>query len=889
MKNYVIIAYLLVCISASGQNWRDLEFNKHQYGLEQNPLKGFATMWDVHSSFPYSIQGKLFKFSDIVVGDSVYDWTVVDQFIASEAAKGKHVYLQVNIDPVKDALLDLPQYILDSLATNQTTPGLSDIVYLDEVQADGSIKTLVSPNWNNPTLMKAMLDFTHTFGVKYNSDPAVFMVHTGLYGMWGEWHVFPFEDTLPHVEMSIANKTLIADAFTTSFPDTKILARYPVSMPDPTKFGYSDGLVFEHSIGTPHWYFNNLLINDGASENWKNHPIGGEVSPELQDTILEQWPNITGDNLQFLDGSVHSVQDITASINTTHSSWLFMHYLFRNPSESGISQTEINNALRVQRDLGYNFYMKNYKLAATDSIVTVSMGFKNKGIAPMYANWDVEIAVLDSSDSLISLQTQKLDLDDILPSHYVVVKHMTASLALNDGDYTVLVRIKNPLAAHSNNAPPVRFANETQDLHRTGWLSLGEMTLQNGAVSNVSDATANGPFGGVNSIIPGSIEGEHFNNGGLGVAYNEDAVRQGYQQFRPSELVDIVAKTDASNGYVVGYTNTGEWLDYTVDISETRRYNITLKYYSKGVPGDLKISLDGTELTTISGIQSQPNWNTAATITVENVSIPAGSDKLLRLEFVNGAKFDIDALKFSPSPFIIDGTYTLKSKSDAYIKPSDDITKLENVSNAMGDTTKWTFTHLGDDVYRIESALHPDRRVEVPFGNCGQRELVGLTTYTGPEDHLKWKVTEEGNYLMFSPLHCLGYALDAWANNIDTVHLWWKNTNNNNQLFELIDTPSNSALKLGTATLSNASSSMANTDISVYPNPVSETLNIRVEMQSDEPSDISIFNLQGQLLYQQKTSQNLTVIDANSLNASGILLVKVTNDTSSQLFKIVKQ
>jgi len=345
MKNYILGALLLFSNILCGQDWKELKYSQHQYGLEQNPLKGFATMWDVNSDFPYSIQGKLFKFNDIVTGINTYDWTLIDNFIATEAAKGKHVYLQVNIDPVNNAQLDLPQYILDSLAVNQTTPGKNDLVYLNEVQGDGSIKTLVSPNWNNPTLMKAMLDFTRAFGARYDNDDRIFMVHTGLYGMWGEWHVFPFEQLHSYVEMTNSNKTLIANAFLNSFPNTKLLARYPASMPDPTKFGYSDGLFFEHSIGTPFWYFHNLLINDGASKNWKKHPIGGEVSPELQDTILQQWPNFTGDNILFLNGSRHSVQDMTASISKTHSSWLFMHRLFRNPAQSGLSQTEINLSL----------------------------------------------------------------------------------------------------------------------------------------------------------------------------------------------------------------------------------------------------------------------------------------------------------------------------------------------------------------------------------------------------------------------------------------------------------------------------------------------------------------------------------------------------------------
>ena len=37
-------------------------------------------------------------------------------------------------------------------------------------------------------------------------------------------------------------------------------------------------------------------------------------------------------------------------------------------------------------------------------------------------------------------------------------------------DYQLLLRVPNPLA----NGPPLRFANQTQDRHLPGWLTLGE-------------------------------------------------------------------------------------------------------------------------------------------------------------------------------------------------------------------------------------------------------------------------------------------------------------------------------------------------------------------------------------------------------------------------------
>ncbi|MFK8037816.1 MAG: T9SS type A sorting domain-containing protein [Crocinitomicaceae bacterium] len=887
MKNYTIIFCLLIGLSANAQNWRNLKYSKFQAGLEHNPYKGFATMWDVQTDFPNSIQGVIFKFNDIVIGDSLYDWTVVDNFMTTSAAAGKHVSLQVNIDPVKNAQLDLPQYLLDSLSLDSTTFGQSDLVYYDEVQTDGSINALVSPNWNNPTLMKAMVDFIGAFGDRYNGDDRIFNVAMGLYGMWGEWHVFPFQDTFPHLVMTQTNQDLIANKYLASFPNSNVVARYPQSTSTPNSFGYSDGLFFEHSIGLPYWYFNNLLTTHAAN-SWQTNPIGGEVSPELQDTVFHFWPNLEGSGLIMSDGNPHEVQNMMNSIKATHSTWLFANYLYADPSATNITLTEKNNAKKVHLKLGYSFFLNKYRLLAAGGVPTLKVRLKNKGIAPIYANWDVEFAVLDSTDSIISLKTQKWGINNILPSGPAALKSITSSSTLNDGSYTILLRIKNPLDSISNNAPPLRFANETQDLHKNGWLSIAQMTIINGSIGNVSDAVATGAFGSFNRMIPGNIEGEHFDYGGLGVAYQEDTIRKGNKKLRPSELVDIAKKQAASNGFTVGYSKVGEWLNYTVDVAETKRYDITLKYFSKANPGDLKVSLDGVELVTITGLHGQGDWQTPATIQVKDVDMVAGTDKILTLEFVNGARFDIDALVFNPSGFIKDGIYTIEARSGAFLRPVAGGGNLKSSTVAMGDSTRWMFTHLGDDVYEIESRLYSGERMQVGSNFCGQGELVGSTTASGTADNLKWKATEEGNYITFQPQYCLNFAIDAWSGNDNVVHIYWKDTTNDNQMFQLIEDPNSTNMAIVNTAL-GINSNTSNAVIAVYPNPVKETLNISISNTSNSPSEIKIFDIRGKLLYSEIITKQEISIDSEVLKSSGMFIVQITNRQETKSFKIVKR
>lgn len=159
------------------------------------------------------------------------------------------------------------------------------------------------------------------------------------------------------------------------------------------------------------------------------------------------------------------------------------------------------------------------------------------------------------------------------------------------------------------------------------------------------DPVSNSPYGGTNRKIPGLIEGEHYDEGGQGISYNDDDKREGDPTFRAGDNVDVI--TGGSNGYSVGFTITGEWLEYTVDVT-TGIYNIVFYYSSGPSPiGNLKVNLDGTELANISGMEPWKGWAEAATVTVKDIAISGGTDKILKLEIVDGRKFNIDAIEFS--------------------------------------------------------------------------------------------------------------------------------------------------------------------------------------------------------------------------------------------------
>ncbi|MEM6391900.1 MAG: carbohydrate-binding protein [Planctomycetota bacterium] len=160
------------------------------------------------------------------------------------------------------------------------------------------------------------------------------------------------------------------------------------------------------------------------------------------------------------------------------------------------------------------------------------------------------------------------------------------------------------------------------------------------------------PYNGVVRDATSFVEAEYFDEGGLGLAYQDDANREGNQSFRAGETVDVTNKSNASGpngGMAVGYTATGEWLEYTVYLP-SGSYDFELTYSSNvTAPGDLNVSVDGQSVGTLTNLTSTGNWNSFQTLTLPGVQVAnGGTETIVRLEVLDGGMFDIDGFRFVP-------------------------------------------------------------------------------------------------------------------------------------------------------------------------------------------------------------------------------------------------
>ncbi|MDY6386626.1 MAG: carbohydrate-binding protein [Fibrobacter sp.] len=155
------------------------------------------------------------------------------------------------------------------------------------------------------------------------------------------------------------------------------------------------------------------------------------------------------------------------------------------------------------------------------------------------------------------------------------------------------------------------------------------------------------PFGGKAVELPGKIEAENFDIPGTGKenkTYNEnDADDHGETNYREGTGVDIYKK---ATGYIVGYNQEGEWLEYTVNVKEAGDYTFFAAVASANATSGFQMSLDGENITEAIAVpknDGEENYDDYNKVSA-NVTLPAG-EHILRFTVV-GSWMDVDYFTF---------------------------------------------------------------------------------------------------------------------------------------------------------------------------------------------------------------------------------------------------
>lgn len=146
------------------------------------------------------------------------------------------------------------------------------------------------------------------------------------------------------------------------------------------------------------------------------------------------------------------------------------------------------------------------------------------------------------------------------------------------------------------------------------------------------------PYFGTPVDLPATIQAENFDRGCDDAAYSDQEIANQGGQYR-QEDVDIEACTDAGAGYDVGWINTNEWLEYSVNVPAAGMFNFFFRVAAQTAGGRIRLEVDGVSAGT-TNVPATGGWQTWQSINLNGVNISSGNH-ILRV-FIEVGNFNFN-------------------------------------------------------------------------------------------------------------------------------------------------------------------------------------------------------------------------------------------------------
>ena len=148
--------------------------------------------------------------------------------------------------------------------------------------------------------------------------------------------------------------------------------------------------------------------------------------------------------------------------------------------------------------------------------------------------------------------------------------------------------------------------------------------------------------------IPGTIEMENYDLGGQSVSFSDkDFVNEGGALREDGVDIVQIDSTDKSKGYAIGFTQPGEWMEYTLKVAEAGEYAFVANVATASDGASFMLLMDGKAISDTIVAPKGEDWSTYGLVDGKTTALTAG-EHVLRVA-ITGAFINIDWLKFGKS------------------------------------------------------------------------------------------------------------------------------------------------------------------------------------------------------------------------------------------------
>jgi len=157
------------------------------------------------------------------------------------------------------------------------------------------------------------------------------------------------------------------------------------------------------------------------------------------------------------------------------------------------------------------------------------------------------------------------------------------------------------------------------------------------------------PFGGTPAPIPGTLQAENYDLGGQAIGYNVTSINGTGNFYRP-DGVDLETTSDTGGGFDLGWTTSGQWFRYTVNVESAGVYTVSFRVAAPNAVFDAFYLSDssGANLSGAVSIPATGGLQTWTTVTA-SVNLSAGQQVLTLSEDNSGWNINYTTFALSAS------------------------------------------------------------------------------------------------------------------------------------------------------------------------------------------------------------------------------------------------
>ncbi len=337
--------------------------------------------------------------------------------------RGVNIIFRLNMDyPGERQHMDIPKWLYDEIGGDGTR--------YDTPYGKG-----FSPNYANPKLISYHEKLINALAERYNTDSLIPFVAIGSLGHWGEFHTWKGRGfTIPFPPATISDQYVshYIKAFTEKF----------LFMRRPFKIARDNGMgLYNDSFGDPEHTYD--LFIDYIEKGYRDD-LTGEVHPSMPGYWMQapsggEFARYPG--LEFLRD--YNLEQTLREVEDSHVSWLGPSSPAVQPPGTGLQE----NFNRVLNKMGYRFVLKSIShenFITPGNSLTVNMTWLNKGVAPFYYKWPLELSLSDASGKIVARSLTNDDIRTWLPGEIKTSYRLSIPESLKSGKYTLCVAFIDP-------------------------------------------------------------------------------------------------------------------------------------------------------------------------------------------------------------------------------------------------------------------------------------------------------------------------------------------------------------------------------------------------------------------------------------------------------------